>query len=98
MKGKIMEKGLNSTIIYSGKDYHIQTEDWGEDNPYLVSQVFQNGAVKKSFKTPYEEIFEDESFASENFLNKHLDKRLVRLALRLQHQKILDLLLSGELL
>lgn len=66
----------------------MQTEDWGNANPYLVSRVYQNGAVVKSIKTPYGEIFGQEEGG---------DPSNIRLAMRIQHQKILDLLLSGQL-
>lgn len=89
-KGKeVLEEGFNSTIRYGGFCYHVQTEDWGPGNPYFVSRIFQKGAVKLSFKTAYTDI-----------LPKGVDseKRVIRLALELQHQKVLDLLLSGQLL
>ena len=86
---KEIEKGLNSNVKYRGFSYHIQTEDWGLKNPYFVSQVFQQGALKKTFKTAYQDILPH---------GVHSDKRVIRLAIQLQHQKILDLLLSGELL
>lgn len=84
-----MEKGLNSTVRHCGFSYHIQTEDWGLKNPYFVSQIFQKGILKKSFKTAYQEVLPH---------GVHSERRVIRLAIELQHQKILDLLLSGELL
>lgn len=88
-----MEKGYNSDIIYSGLSYHVQSEDWGLDNPYLVSRVYQDGAVVKSVKTPYSEIL---GFGQVH--RRKVDPQAIRLALRQQHEKILDLLLSGQLL
>ena len=84
-----MEKGFNTDIQYLGHDYHIQTEDWGRENPFLVSRVFKQGAVVKSVKTSYIEV-----------LPKGLNSKTqsIRLAMECQHQQILDLLLSGQLL
>lgn len=88
-----MEKGFNSDIIFRGMNFHIQTEDWGLENPYLVSRVYSNGAVVKSVKTPYTEVL------GSTLINRHrVDVQAIRLALRYQHEKILDLLVSGQLI
>lgn len=84
-----MEKGFNSDVTWRGSEYHVQTEDWGFDNPYLVSRVFHNGAVVKSLKTAYAEVL------PETHSNT---TKAIRLAMKIQHQEILDLLLSGKLL
>lgn len=84
-----MEKGFNSDVIYRGLNFHVQTEDWGIENPFLVSRVYQNGAVIKSVKTSYSEVLARAP---------RKDSQAIRLALRDQHQRILDLLISGQLL
>lgn len=84
-----MVKGFNSDIVLQGNSYHVQTEDWGNKNPYLVSRVYQNGAVVKSIKTAYHEVLPPEYFR---------DQKTIQLAMQLQHEQILDLLLSGKLL
>ena len=84
-----MEKGFNSDVNWRGSQYHVQTEDWGTANPYLVSRVFRNGAVVKSIKTAYSEVFDDGALST---------AKTIRLAMKIQHQEILDLLLSGKLL
>ena len=84
-----MEKGFNSDISWLGSEYHVQTEDWGMQNQYLVSRVFHNGAVVKSIKSSYEEVL-PRGPAS--------DAKTIRLAMKIQHQQILDLLVSGQLL
>lgn len=83
-----MEKGFNSDVAFLGSQYHVQTEDWGYNNPYLVSRVFKNGAVVKSVKTAYAEILPNGPAA---------ESKAIRLAMKIQHQQILDLLLSGKL-
>ena len=84
-----MEKGFNSDISWHGTQYHVQTEDWGMNNPYLVSRVFHNGAVVKSIKTSYDEVLPTRTAR---------EARTIRLAMKIQHDEILDLLLSGKLL
>jgi hypothetical protein len=82
-----MEKGFNTDISLAGTRYHIQTEDWGHANPFLVTRIFRDGAVVKSIKTPYREIVE----RSRNF-----DQQAIRQAMREQHERILDRLVSGQ--
>jgi hypothetical protein len=55
----------------------------------LVSRVFHNGAVVKSIKTAYHEVLPQ---------GPRTEARAIRLAMKIQHQQILDLLLSGKLL
>ena len=81
-----MQKGFNSDVEFAGVSYHIQSEDWGFDNPYLVSRVYKNGAVVKNIKTSYQDILKPS-------LQK--DARAIRLALIDQHQNVLDQLVSG---
>lgn len=83
-----MEKGFNSDVMVHGSTYHVQTEDWGRDNPFLVSRIYFNGAVIKSIKTSYNEACERSPVCDQN---------AIRLAMREQHQKILDQLISGKL-
>jgi hypothetical protein len=91
-----LEKGFNSDVMFKGMNFHVQTEDWGLDNPYLVSRVYQNGAVIKSIKTPYAEVLRP--FAGTfRSTRMNVDSQAIRAALQEQHQKILDQLLSGQL-
>ena len=91
-----MEKGFNSDIIYRGLSFHVQSEDWGAENPYIVSRVYQEGAVIKSVKTPYSELVTALGFSHVGF-RRRPDPQAIRAALREQHEKILDLLVSGQL-
>ena len=84
-----VEKGFNSDVSCLGSQYHVQTEDWGMSNPFLVSRVFHNGAVVKSIKTGYNEVLPNGPTA---------ESKAIRLAMKIQHQQILDLLVSGKLL
>jgi hypothetical protein len=87
-----VEKGFNSDVIYDGSSFHVQTEDWGVDNPFVVSRVYKEGAVVKSVKTPYSEIL---GFG--RIHRRLVNGQDIRRAVEEQHQKILDLLLSGQL-
>jgi hypothetical protein len=84
-----MEKGYNSDVKIGGDLYHIQTEDWGLDVQVLMTRVFRNGAVLKSYKTSYTDVMA----SSPASMRRHK----LRERLRLQHRQILDLLQSGQI-
>lgn len=84
-----IERGLNTDITILSVSYHIQTEDWGPQNPYLVSQVFRSGAVIKSVKTTYADALPKELCPG---------PQSIRIAMELQHEEILDLLNRGQML
>lgn len=83
-----MQKGLNSDILYRGSTYHVQTEDWGDQRPFIVSQIFRDGAVVKNIKLSYTKVLPNGAFP---------DAYSIRAALEAQHQSVLDLLVSGQL-
>ena len=49
-------KGENSDLFISGHNIHVQTEDWGPEKRVMVSRVFKNGSVLKTFRLLYEKI------------------------------------------
>ena len=81
-----MQKGFNSDISVRGQSYHVQTEDWGVQNPFLVSRIFCNGAVMKTIKTPYEAVL---------LLGSTQSREAIKLALHRQHSTIIDALMAG---
>ncbi len=83
-----MQKGHNSDLTVRGKSYHVQTEDWGKDNPFIVSRIFCDGAVVKTVKTPHSEALKTGPVKTSEALQK---------ALKSQHHQILDQLMSGKI-
>lgn len=83
-----MQKGFNSDVTVKGKSYHVQTEDWGLQNPYIVTRVFNGGAVVSTIKRPYSEVLNQFSIRSEVAINS---------ALRKQHADTIDHLVSGKI-
>ncbi len=82
-----MEAGLNSDITIAERNFHIQTEDWGWDNPFIVTKIFSQGAVLKSYKIPYQTVLKTPFPSNQS----------IRMALEKQHQEILDRLISGHI-
>lgn len=83
-----MQKGFNSDITVKGKSYHVQTEDWGQQNPFIVTRVFTGGAVVTTIKRAYTEVLNQFSIRSE---------MAIKTALRKQHADTIDNLVSGKL-
>ena len=81
-----MQKGHNSDITVKGVSFHVQTEDWGTENPFLVSRVFKNGAVIKTIKTPYEQALQQGPLS---------DSQAIQIALKTQHHRVLDQVFNG---
>ena len=89
--GMLVENGFNSDVMVHGLNYHVQTEDWGGESRVIVTKVFRDGAVVKSMKTPYSDIIRSGTGVSRDFV------QALRLCMREQHQRILDLLQSDRL-
>jgi hypothetical protein len=83
-----MQKGFNSDIQVRGQNYHVQTEDWGSENPFLVSRIFRNGAVLKTIKSSREEAL---------FKGPRNSQDAILQALKRQHHQVLEQLMSGEI-
>lgn len=83
-----MQKGFNSDITVKGKSYHVQTEDWGSQNPFIVTRVFNGGAVVTTIKTAYTAVLNQFSIRSE---------MAIKTALRKQHADTIDNLVTGKL-
>lgn len=77
-----MVKGLNSDLIIRGRKFHIQTEDWGKDNPFLVTKVFCDGAVMRTIKTPYSALTKSNLISRET----------LQMAISEQHHKVVNML------
>ncbi|MBK7960598.1 MAG: hypothetical protein IPK04_04935 [Bdellovibrionales bacterium] len=88
-----MQKGFNSDISYRGAVFHVQTEDWGLENPFLVSRVFQQGAVLKTFKTHYSKILGPHPPSEKDQKWQHH----IGQALKSQHDQVVEFVISGRI-
>ena len=71
-------QGENSDLFINGAKIHVQTEDWGPEKKILISRVFKNGSVHKTFKLAYDKITQVE-------IDQQRKKALVKL-----HQTVID--------
>ncbi len=81
-----MIPGLNNNVTYGGIEYHVQTEDLGRENPYLLTLVFRAGAIIARQKVNYREALGGE--ASEARVKGFMDQ---------QHQRVIQVILAGQL-
>lgn len=81
-----MVKGLNTDLYLDGKQYHLQTEDWGRQNPYLVTRLYCQGAVVRTLKRSYIDIFGTVRISPE----------VVQVALKHQHEGFAKEFITGR--
>lgn len=82
-----MEAGFNTDLSVAGVSLHVQTEDWGFANPWIVTRVYQKGILIDSIKTPYSEVLRNRN-AFLLLRNKDAMAKALREAMREQHDKI----------
>lgn len=51
-----MLPGYNHNIIHKGVTFHVQTEDSGTDNPFIMTHLFIGGNIIATKKTGYMDI------------------------------------------
>jgi hypothetical protein len=80
-----MIPGLNSNVTHEGIEYHVQTEDLGRGNPYVLTLVFRAGAIIAREKVNYRDALGEG--ASEIQVKKFIDG---------QHHRIIQRVLAGQ--
>jgi hypothetical protein len=80
-----MIPGLNTKVIHAGVEYHVQTEDLGRQNPYVLTLVFRSGAIIAREKVNYREVLGDG--AHEVQVKRFMDQ---------QHQRIIQNIQAGQ--
>jgi hypothetical protein len=79
-----MIPGLNSNITHDGVEYHVQTEDLGRENPYLLTLVFRAGAIIAREKVNYLEA-----------LGEGATEAGIKGFMAEQHQRAIQTILAG---
>jgi hypothetical protein len=81
-----MITGFNTDVRYEGRVYHVQTEDRGQDNPFLESLVYIGGTIVAKKSTPYQEQ-----------LIKGATEEMIASLLKRQHQVIIAAIKAGRI-
>jgi hypothetical protein len=80
-----MIPGLNSNVTHAGVEFHIQTEDLGRRNPYVLTLVFRAGAIVAREKVNYRNVLGDK--APEAEIKSFMDQ---------QHHRIMGKVMAGQ--
>ncbi len=80
-----MIPGLNSNVRHAGVDYHVQTEDLGGQNPFVLTLVFRDGAILAREKVNYHET-----------LGEGATEAQIKRFMGGQHHRIIQTLLAGQ--
>jgi hypothetical protein len=86
MGGGAMVGGFNTNIRYSGRTFHVQTEDSGEANPQVHTLLFEGGAILHSQKRSYGDELSADNLES-----------AVRALMEEQHRSVVQDLKRGAL-
>ena len=81
-----MVGGFNTNIRYCGRMFHVQTEDKGEQNPQIVTLLYEGGAIVSVRKRSYEGALFEEDL-----------ELVVRTLMEEQHRSVVQSLKSGAM-
>jgi len=73
-----MKVSINTDLKIRGESVHVQTEDWGRDHQKLVTRVYKEGQMIKSFEVGYQK------------LTQPLNDKTIRGYAEQLHQKVID--------
>jgi hypothetical protein len=77
--------GENTDLVFNAEKLHIQTEDWADNGQVIVTRVFKNGSVIKTFRLDYLKI---NNIASESERKAAVQKL---------HQYAIDQIYNGKI-
>lgn len=80
--------GFNNDVEYRGKTFHIQTEDHGEGDPRIETQLFFSGAILDTVITSYEETLEE-------YDGQKAEER-IRAQMKASHRSLYKKLFAGK--
>jgi hypothetical protein len=81
-----MLPGLNSNVTHAGIEYHVQTEDLGRQNPFVLTLVFQAGAIIAREKVNYRDT-----------LGQGATESQIKSFMEQQHRRVMDRINAGRL-
>lgn len=75
--------GYNQNINYKGVTFHVQTEDNGVKNPYIITHVFISGNIIATKKTSYMDIVKIENL--EKILRELMEEQQKEMVQKIQN-------------
>lgn len=83
-----MLPGFNHNLRHGGQVYHVQTEDGGDRDPRIVTQLFLGGALLAVERWSYKELME-------SGVDGHELTEMVRVRMMAQHKSMLRSVTRG---
>lgn len=80
-----MVVGFNHNFRYNGELYHVQTEDGGVKNPFIVTLLYKAGTILARKKVSYNDILKADNLPA-----------VVEELMKDQHREMLRCLKNGE--
>ncbi len=80
-----MQTGYNTDFVYQGKNFHVQTEDNGLNNPVIVTLLYKEGKILSSRKLSYADILKADCL-----------EHVVRNLMKEQHKQMIKDLRDGQ--
>jgi hypothetical protein len=77
--------GYNTNVTYRGQTYHVQTEDSGSHNPFIITLLYLKGAILRSKKTSYAHLLGISDFEEQ-----------LRTLMKEQHKEMIKDLFAGR--
>ncbi|MCP4004435.1 MAG: hypothetical protein GY725_09595 [bacterium] len=65
-----MVGGFNTNVRYSGRIFHVQTEDGGAQSPSIVTLLYEGGSILLSKKQTYDFEIEDREARVRQFMEE----------------------------
>ena len=78
--------GFNHNVNYRHRQYHVQTEDSGTENPRIDTHLYQGGMIIESAKTDYSDLLEMPN-----------SRAAIKTKMQTQHKGLMKMLIHGEL-
>lgn len=83
-----MLSGYNHNVKHAGQTFHVQTEDFGREKSYFLTQIFLGGTLVAKERHSYEDLL------VETDQDPLADP--IRIGLRTFHRQMIEKLIAGQ--
>ena len=83
-----MLSGYNHNVKHAGQTFHVQTEDFGREKSYFLTQIFLGGTLVVKERHSYEDLL------SEADQDPMVDP--IRIRIRTFHKQMIEKLMAGQ--
>ena len=83
-----MLSGYNHNVKHAGQTFHVQTEDFGREKSYFLTQIFLGGTLVAKERHSYEDLLPD---ADQDPMADP-----IRIRIRTFHKQMIEKLMAGQ--